>query len=235
MMKQHAIDEYPKESCGLLLKDGTYEPLENEHPEPEKAFKIDGLKILGREKEIHAIIHSHPDGNRYPSHMDMVSQCQLNIPFGIVWTNGEIAEEPFFWGNGIERLPLVGRPFRHGVTDCYSIIKDWYEMNGIEIPDFPRKWDWWKKHEDLYSVNFEKAGFKRVEGDPKIGDVIFFCIASRVVNHAAIYIGGSQIIHHLNYDKKGHSPASLSKQDSYYQWDQYATYKVRHDKSSLIW
>jgi cell wall-associated NlpC family hydrolase len=233
-MKQHAIEQYPKESCGLLLKDGTYVPLDNEHPEPEKAFKIDGAKIFGRGDDIQAIIHSHPDGNRYPSYMDMVSQSQLNIPFGIVWTNGKIAEEPFFWGNGIERPSLKERPFRHGVTDCYSIIKDWYESKDILIPDFPRKWDWWKKSENLYEENFIKAGFKRAEGDPKIGDVIFFAISSKVINHAAIYIGGSQLIHHLNYDRKGYSPASLSRQDSYYRWDQYATYKVRHDKSSLI-
>ncbi len=44
--------------------------------------------------------------------------------------------------------------------------------------------------------NFERYGFRQVH-DMKKGDVILMQIGSKLVNHAAVYIGNNQIKHHL--------------------------------------
>ncbi|MEQ7735006.1 hypothetical protein ABQG64_01145, partial [Escherichia coli] len=31
---------------------------------------------------------------------------------------------------------LTGRRFEHGVTDCYTLLRDAYHLAGIEMPDF---------------------------------------------------------------------------------------------------
>src|SRR5690606_26844065 len=88
--------------------------------------------------------------------------------------------------------PLVGRSFHHGQLDCYTLIRDFYsrELN-IEIPDFERPDNWWDvpEHGELYLDNFEKAGFVRIDGQPRYGDVILMQYRSDRTNHGGVYLG----------------------------------------------
>ena len=94
--------------------------------------------------------------------------------YDIIGTDGVSANDIIWWGKGVEKAPLIGRTFRHGVTDCYSLIKDYYEIEkGIVLPEFPRDWEWWKQGEqNLFEQGFTKAGFVRIDAsEAKPGDV----------------------------------------------------------------
>ena len=94
--------------------------------------------------------------------------------------------------------PLVGRPFSHGVLDCYALIRDWYKQErGIELPDFERRDEWWLHGQDLYMQNFAAAGFAPITGPMQVGDVVLMQIRSPVANHAGVYIGNGHIMHHV--------------------------------------
>jgi proteasome lid subunit RPN8/RPN11 len=213
-MKNHALEEYPLESCGLLLKDGSYERATNESSNPENSFEIDAVKVAMRRKEIYAIIHSHPNGPHYPSKSDMQSQINLDIPYGIIVCSKEVAQKPFFFGDALGQRPgLIQRPFQHGITDCYALIRDFYYEHGIIVPDIPRDWEWWDDGLNLYEDFLEYAGFSKIKNtNYRYGDIGFAKIRSKVVNHAGILLNSGLFLHHP-CNGGGYSTSSVSKRD----------------------
>lgn len=96
--------------------------------------------------------------------------------------------------------PLIGAEYEHAVTDCYGLVRRWYwQERGVLLPDFPRSPEWWDHGGDLFRENFREAGFVAAALVPDVGDVLLMPIASRsgVPNHAAVYVGGDLILHHL--------------------------------------
>ncbi len=103
---------------------------------------------------------------------------------------------------------LTGRRFEYGVTDCYTLFRDAYHLAGIEMPDFHRGDDWWRHGQNLYLDNMEATGFYRVAlTEQQPGDVLLCCFGSSVPNHAAIYCGDGELLHHI--------PEQLSKRERY--------------------
>jgi cell wall-associated NlpC family hydrolase len=198
-------------------------------PESYVQFPTDIILPLLMEGKIAALVHSHPDGPNYPSVQDMASQIQTDVPWIIVSTNGQACLPPFAWGDQLERLPLMQRGFQHGVSDCYSLIRDWYFLNrGIDLPDFPRSWEWWNNQQNLYIAGFAKAGFVPTSKEAlKEGDGILFTVRSPTPNHAAIYIGNDLIIHHATA-RLGDDPSRLPSIEPAARWMQYATHLLTY-------
>lgn len=195
----HAITCYPEESCGYLFADH-YEPVKNRAEDRKTGFKI-GVRDAARFGDTAiALIHSHPDGPPCPSAEDMRRQPDTGIPGGIILTDGKGAEAPFFFGDQQPFPDLRDRPFRHGVTDCYAAIRDWYRTNRqIDLKDFPRDWEWWTEtEEDLYETGFKEAGFYQIEAnDAQPGDVFLARIGkTKCINHGGVLINGQGIIYH---------------------------------------
>jgi len=149
---QHAVEEYPNESCGFVI-DGQYHRFANLSKKPESAFEIDPVDWVTAELTgtIEAVIHSHPDGPACPTAADMKSQVSTGVPWGIIVSSSEGAKDVFWFGDQVPidmgstgTPPLVGRGFRHAVTDCYDCIRDWYRLNtSLVLPNFARDWEWW--------------------------------------------------------------------------------------------
>ncbi len=118
--------------------------------------------------------------------------------------------------------PLVGRKFYHGVLDCYTLVRDYFKReHGIELVDDVREDDWWHKGQNLYLDNMERMGLRPITGEPQPGDVFFMQIRAPVPNHAAVYLGDGQILHHL-YGR-------LSSRDVYGgYWQEVTTHVLRH-------
>ena len=98
------------------------------------------------------------------------------------------------------------------------------EEAGVTLPDFPRDNDWWRSGEDLYSANFEEAGFRAMtpEEQPEAGDVALIIVPrSNVVNHAAVYLGGGLILHHL-YNR-------LSVREPVGRWQRHIVRWIRYE------
>lgn len=224
----HAIREFPRECCGLVVmtEDGErYFPCRNIAVTPSEHFKMAPQDYADAEDagQITCVVHSHPNAPARPSQRDLVACERGTVPWLIVavWKepgdeSPKVADNYMFLPSGYE-APLIGREFAFGVLDCYSLIKDWYQREqGIELPEFERRDNFWKAqgHQiDLYA-QYEKAGFAEVtDGSLKVGDVPLMQIRASFANHAGVYIGYGQILHHLY--------GQLSRRDvysrSYYQ------------------
>ncbi len=96
-----------------------------------------------------------------------------------------------------------------GVTDCYTLFRDAYHLAGIEMPDFHRGDDWWRHGQNLYLDNMEATGFLPCPTDRGAAWATCCCavFGSSVPNHAAIYCGDGELLHHI--------PEQLSKRERY--------------------
>jgi proteasome lid subunit RPN8/RPN11 len=191
----HTAEAYPNEAAGMV-RDGQYIRLENRSKTPTEDIVLsdeDLLAVAGAD----VFFHSHPDGLACPSASDMVYQQQLGIPFVITtWPVPDF----FAFGDMLPRAPLIGRTFRHGVHDCYSLMRDWYlEQHGdMGFPDQPREWEWWQHGKSLYLDGFEALGFERIDAPSatRPGDVLLFSFNYKVPMHGAVVIDKDLLMHH---------------------------------------
>ena len=215
-VKAHALEEFPKESCGVLTPDG-YRSMTNISSTPEETFEFKREEQIEVSDSHIAVIHSHTksgerSGAPFPSMQDMQSQILTAKPWGILGCDGESCTSLVWFGDQVERRPLLDRPFIYGVYDCYSLGRDYYrEKLGIIVEDVPRDWAWWEKDKDgdMYKDLFESQGFVQFQPsqEPQVGDVCFMSIRSAKENHCAIYLGHNLIMHHLC----GHSPIDITR------------------------
>jgi len=198
----HAKEEAPSESVGLVhIVKGRerYFRCKNQAEEPELHFSLDPADYLKCEQqgEIVAVIHSHPKTNPNPSEADKVACERSNLPWFIVNPNTE--KWAYYEPSGF-KLPYVGRHWAHGIVDCYTLCKDWYERElGIKFREYNRQDEWWHKGENLYADNFKREGMKEIKLEEiQYGDALLMKIDSTVPNHAAIYLGENIILHHVH-------------------------------------
>lgn len=206
---KHAISVYPEESCGLVAVikgKEVYKPCLNRAESKSEHFVIAGeqwaeIEDLG---EITAIVHSHPDASSNPSQADKVQCENTGLPWYVISIGQEPGQEPTFHDmsaiapTGYE-APLVGREFAHGVLDCFTLIRDWYQRNlGITLTNYERTDGWWERGENLYMKNLEAEGFYQVqEKDMRRGDMIVMQVLASEPNHAGVYLGDGLFLHHM--------------------------------------
>jgi len=198
-IRAHAAAVFPMESCGLVVvRKGKerYWPCRNLATGSEQ-FHLHHEDYAAAEEQgdIVRIVHSHPNIAPVPSQADLVGCDASGLPWVIVnWPTGAIHE---FQPSGYV-APLVGRVFSHGVLDCYSLLRAYYEQElSVLLPDFERQDNWWVRGENLYRDNFAVAGFFVIdEGQLRTHDVILMQLGSNVANHCGIYLGNGMMLHH---------------------------------------
>lgn len=230
-LKKEAAEAFPKEAVWLITLGGCRQ-VANVDEDPLNHFTVTEQDMLTAYREgLIAVVHSHPNKPACPSLADMEGQVDTAVPWGIVCTNGTDSADPFWWGEGCEEIPLIGRGFRHGVTDCYSLIKDYYRQEkGVGLPEFPRGWGWWEDGLDLYTEGFPKAGFILLDTDvdePREGDMWFSQIRAPVPNHGGIYLGDELILHHVTA-KQPVAPQHMSRREPIHRWFPHITHWLRH-------
>lgn len=221
-IRTHAVNEYPREACGLLVVikgKQRYLPCRNIAESYAENFVLHPEDYAKAEDlgEIIAVVHSHPDVPNRPSEADKVACGRGTVPWLIISVNrdGDTSDIACYEPEGYE-APLVGRQFAHGVLDCYTLIRDYYERElKIQLLEFERADNWWNKGDDLYMQHYADTGFEPIKGEVKKHDVIIMQIRSPVPNHAGVYIGDGQILHHM-YGR-------LSTRDVYGGWFQEVT------------
>ena len=229
----HAQRDYPREACGVIVGK-EYIPCTNISPD-DAQFEIDPMDIVGvsKEGEIKAYVHSHPDGSTSPSMPDRV---QMNL-HGLPWiiTNGtECAiHEP----DGYQ-APLLGREYHHGLMDCYTLIRDYYQRElGIYLNDYKRKDEWWidAKSKPLYLDGFKKEGFIEVDTIQKHDIILCRLGRTEHVNHALVFIGDGTLKSERTDDVIGndlvlHHPYGRESLREIYgeQWQRRTAIIIRH-------
>ena len=196
---QHALSCWPEESCGVITPQG-FVPYPNVSSGDRKlTFAIPAEVWV--EHEILAVVHSHTNGNRHATRIDMEQQAVSGVPWMVIVNDEHTIQDVFWLGDEVPIPPLLGRTFRHGVTDCYGLIRDAYRLGRAALADepnaerrihnwpfeptllmqMPRDHEWWTDPNDLnpganlYTANFEAAGFYALDSDdpPEVGDVFF--------------------------------------------------------------
>jgi proteasome lid subunit RPN8/RPN11 len=203
---EHARADYPRESCGLVyIRRGRafYRACQNIATDPEVEFMIgaDEYAEVDDLGDVVMVVHSHPNTTPAPSQSDDAAHSVSGLAWLIIAIQSPTGEPAMSLIPPVRPLPLLGRTFSHGIVDCYTLVRDYYkQVREITLLDFVRDDDWWSKGDDLYSNNYEAAGFlARPDGEPpQIGDVLLMNIASGVLNHAAVFYADNVIIHHLH-------------------------------------
>lgn len=209
--EQYALEHYPRECVGLVVGINSrqrFVPCTNSSPSNEH-FILSAEQYAQAEEmgQILGVIHSHINILPKPSEADLVACEASGVPWHIVavWQepgeNKRIHSWNAFAPSGYQ-APLVGRPFFHGVLDCYTLVKDFYERElNIKLPDFERADNWWDGEDELYLDNFKDVGFVEVQDGPIYGDAILMQYRSKRTNHAGIYLGSET----LKTQQIGHS------------------------------
>ena len=212
---QHAKEQDPRESVGVLIVikgKEEYYPCNNLSTYSQQCFILDPEDYVKADAlgEITAIVHSHPVTPPSPSQADKVSCEQSGLKWHIVNPKTET------WGycepTGY-KPPLIGRQWVWGVTDCWSLVRDYYRENkNIILKDWERPTT---PEEFIKNPMFEKCaadtGFAELKPEDKLqnGDLLFMSILANGLNHVAVFIDGD-VLHHL--------ADRLSTKEPYNQW-----------------
>ena len=212
---KHAKEQDPKESVGVLIVikgKEQYYPCNNLSTYSQQCFILDPEDYVKADAlgEITAIVHSHPVTPPSPSQADKVSCEQSGLKWHIVNPKTET------WGycepTGY-KPPLIGRQWVWGVTDCWSLVRDYYkEQHNIQLLDYQRPitpQDFLDN--PLFEQYAERTGFKELDNNEKLqkGDVLLMSILHPTLNHVAIFLG-DEILHHL--------ADRLSTREPYNEW-----------------
>ena len=197
----HAKEETPNECCGLIIirKGRTkYIRCKNIAELPKHTFVLasDDYIKAEDEGEIVGVAHSHPYEPPIPSDGDKVACEKSGVPWYIV--NPQTERWGYYEPSGFE-LPYVGRKFQFGIIDCYTLVRDYFKKEfNLQLRDYYRADEFWKKGQSLYEDNFMKEGFIKIPLDEiKKHDLLFMQLESNLPNHAAIYLGDQQVLHHV--------------------------------------
>tara|TARA_R100000231_G_scaffold52021_2_gene43919 strand:+ start:1136 stop:1843 length:708 start_codon:yes stop_codon:yes gene_type:complete len=210
----HARKDAPDESVGLLLNvkgKEVYFACQNISNNSQQTFILDPNDYLKASKlgDVIAVIHSHPTTTLAFSESDKVNCEKHKLPWYIVdpRTAKWIYREPDGY------VPeLLGRRWIWGVTDCWSLVRDYYKKErGIILRDYDRSMS---PEEFLENPLFEsyawRTGFRELRLDETLqeGDVLLMSIMHPTLNHVAIYLG-DMVLHHLTDRLSCREPYSL--------------------------
>ena len=222
---EHAEKSWPHECVGAIVGgvyDGRTESatdvvaIDGEiHTHVNEAFRSVYARHSG---EVDAWIHSHPHGVSWPSERDMRTQIETEVPHGIVSLRAVdvgsgmapsiLLDRVVFFGQGDAALelpgaqpPWSGRPWLHGVHDCWTLAAAWLRHErGWTPPPIAYSWGWQRMTTppELFLGALANEPTCRVvpRGREEPGDLLLFRFRAAVIEHCGILLDDGTILHH---------------------------------------
>ena len=95
----------------------------------------------------------------------------------------------------VDYQALIGRQWEYGKFDCFTLIRDWFGLQGIELPDFERPADL-QTCESIFLKQALAIGFEEVAyASRRPGDVLIMRLGTATPMHAAILLADERILH----------------------------------------
>ncbi|WP_278401503.1 C40 family peptidase [Hafnia paralvei] len=196
----HAAEVYPAECCGVVAQKSRVEryfPCRNIAENPTEQFHLSPEDYIAAEEWgiVTGIVHSHPDATTQPSELDKAQCDAMAIPWHIVsYPEGDLRT---VMPRG--ELPLVGRAFVLGHTDCWGLVMSYFrQTHGIVLNDYRVDYPWWESgRENLYLDNWYECGFREFSGPLQSGDMVIMQVSAPVANHAGILLDDGMLLHHM--------------------------------------
>ena len=90
---------------------------------------------------------------------------------------------------------LIGRQWEYGKADCFTLVRDWFKLQGIHLPDYERP-ESLQSCESIFLEEAERIGFKPVTLQTRQpGDVLIMRMGTRTPMHAAVLLPDERILH----------------------------------------
>ena len=90
---------------------------------------------------------------------------------------------------------LLGRQWKYGVFDCYTMVRDYFALEGVRLPDFERPADL-ETSDSIFLAQAERIGFQQVEyNSRRPGDVLIMKLGTKDPMHAAVLLPDERILH----------------------------------------
>lgn len=122
---------------------------------------------------------------------------------------------------------LIGRSWDYGKQDCYTIIRDYFALQGIALPDFERPVDL-ELTPSIYLREAVALGFERISFENRrAGDVAIMKLGTAEPMHAAVFVEPWQILH-----QKRDAPSAVEWLSSYYVRSIAAVYRYAAGSSA---
>ena len=104
----------------------------------------------------------------------------------------------------VDYRALVGTKWEYGQTDCYTLVRAYFRLQGVELPDFERPADLDACKESIFLREAERLGFVEVPfTERRVGDVLIIRLFSRVAMHAAVLVEPDRILHQMPNARSG--------------------------------
>jgi len=200
-IRTHAVEEKPKECCGLIIStdDGLSTYKTKNSSLLSNFFKVDPHDYLSATRlgKIVAVYHSHTDDNETFSEFDKFNSVSHGLTYILYSLKNNALTQ--FSPEYSTFNAYVGRKFEIGKTDCFGLVKDFYEFElNIKMGSFYRD-EKFKLHlEEYFNMFLKNFGFYTVEANClQKYDCIFFGKrpGSSPPHHMGLYLGDDLILH----------------------------------------
>lgn len=99
---------------------------------------------------------------------------------------------------------LIGWKWEYGQTDCYTLVRAYFGLQGVELPDFERPDDLETCPDSIFLKQAERLGFVQVPfTERRIGDVLIMKLGTDSPMHAAILVDPDRILHQIQNARSG--------------------------------